>query len=89
MPRFTFTDTDHETESDTIIAVTVVLAIVVALFIGTIVTVAVCFIVKKYQEKTRNSITVASNDMSPQSYHVYSTVSPNNAPTDFRERKVI
>ena len=85
MPRFTFTDTDHETESDNNIAVTVVLAIVVALLIGTIVTVAACFIVKKYQGK---SITVASNDMSPQSYHVYATVSPNNAPTDFRQRKV-
>ena len=88
MPRFTFTDTDHETESDTLIAVTVVLAIVVALLIGTIVTVAACLIVKKYQEKTRNSITVASDDMSPQSFHVYATVPPNNVPTDFSEKKV-
>ena len=68
MPRFTFTDTDHETESDNIIAVTVVLAIVVALLIGTIVTVAACFIVKKYQGKC---ITVASDDMSPQFIPLY------------------
>ena len=85
---FTFTDKGHETKSATV-ATSVFIAVIVVLLTGSVITVVVYVTVKKFRKQHRKRITAASDERTNQSPNVYSTTSPNDVPTNFRERKVI
>ena len=82
-PIFTDAKQKQETESITVPAI---LATIVALCIGVVLTVVVYIIVKK--TRNRKSITVASGEMTLRSPNIYSSGSSNDASTINRERKV-
>ena len=79
------TDRDYETES---VVTSVFIAIIVVFLSGAVITVVVYVIVKRFRKQRRKRITAASGEMTIQSPNTYSTASPSDAPTNFRERKV-
>ena len=84
-PCLIFTDAKQLQETESIV-IPAILATIVALLIGAVLTVVIYMIVKKKQ--TRKSMTVASGEMTLRSPYIYLSASSNNVPTITRERKV-